>query len=79
MLQGKNLKGITCLFEFTWIPNCIIKGESAFTFYFRDFYNKKQDWENFKLGRNKTKGLIRNVQNAFFENFINENRDNSFL
>ena len=45
----------------------------------RDFYHKKQDWENFKLRRNKTKSLIRTAKKAFFENAINENRDNSFL
>ena len=45
----------------------------------RDYYHKKQDWENFKLWRNKTKSLIRTVKTAFFENAINENRDNSFL
>ena len=45
----------------------------------RDYYHKKQDWENFKLWRNKTKSLIRTAKKAFFENAINENRDNSFL
>ena len=45
----------------------------------RDYYHKKQDWENFKVWRNKTKSLIRTAKKAFFENAINENRDNSFL
>ena len=45
----------------------------------REFYHKKQDWENFRLWRNKTKSLIRTAKNAFFENAVNENRDNSFL
>ena len=44
-----------------------------------DYYYKKQDWENFKLWRNKTKSLIRAAKKAFFENAMNENRDNSFL
>ena len=38
----------------------------------RDFYHKKQDWENFKLWRNKTKSLIRTAKKALFENAINE-------
>ena len=42
----------------------------------RNYYHKKQDWENL---RNKTKSLIRTAKKAFFENAINENRDNSFL
>ena len=45
----------------------------------RDYYHKKQDWENFKVWRNKTKSLIRTAKKAFFENAINVNRDNSFL
>ena len=45
----------------------------------RDYYHKKHDWENFKLWRNKKKNLIRTAKKAFFENVINENRDNSFL
>ena len=44
-----------------------------------DYYYKKQDRENFKLWRNKTKSLIRTAKKAFFENAINEKRDNSFL
>ena len=45
----------------------------------RDCNHKKQDWENFKLWRNKTKSLIRTAKKAFFENAVNENRDKSFL
>ena len=41
----------------------------------RDYYHKKQDWENFKLWRNKTKSLIRTAKKAFFENAINENNE----
>ena len=45
----------------------------------RDYYHKKQDRRNFKLWCNKTKSLIRIAKKAFFENAVNENRDNSFL
>ena len=31
----------------------------------RDYYHKKQDWENFKLWRNKTKSLIRIAKKSF--------------
>ena len=44
----------------------------------RNYYHKKQDWENFNPWCNKTKSLIRNAKKAFFENAINENRDTSF-
>ena len=40
----------------------------------RDYYHKKQDWENFKFWRNKTKSLIRTAKKVFFENAVNENR-----
>ena len=31
----------------------------------RNYYHKKQDWENFKLWRNKTKNLIRTAKKSF--------------
>ena len=45
----------------------------------RNYYHKKQDWNNFKLWRNKTKDLIRSAKKGSFENAINENKDSSFL
>ena len=45
----------------------------------RNYYHKKQIWENFTLWCNKTKGLIRSAKKGFFEYAINENRDSSFL
>ena len=44
----------------------------------RDYYHKKQDWKNYKHWRNCTKNRIRNAKRNFFENAINENKDNSF-
>ena len=58
----------------TWLTKEITAAQKN-----RDYYHEKQDWENFKLWHNKTKNLIRTAKTAFFENAINENRDNSFL
>ena len=44
----------------------------------RDYHHKKQDWENFKLW-GKPKSRICTAKKAYFENAVNENRDNSFL
>ena len=60
--------------KYTWLNEEITTAQKN-----RAFYHKKQDWEHFKLWRNKTKSLIRTAKKAFFENAINENRDNSFL
>ena len=55
--------------KFEWLTEEITAAQKN-----RKYYHKKQDWENFKLWRKKTKSLIRTAKNA-----INENRDNSFL
>ena len=58
----------------TWLTEEITAAQKI-----RDYYHKKQDWENFKLWRNKTKSLIRTAKKAYFENAVNENWENSFF